>query len=104
MITFYELMYIVTKPVNFDYNLEQEDRNKFNKRKMIRNRLHLWLFLRKNTYLIKYRKHNLARNSLWHSSDTDKHDDNNYAYSASNKNINKDKLYEESKNKSRFFE
>ena len=29
------------------------------RQKIIRNRLHLWLFMTKHTYLIQYRKHNI---------------------------------------------
>jgi hypothetical protein len=61
MITFYELMFLVTKPVNSDKNLEEEEKLKANRRKMIRNRFHLWAFLTKNPNLAQFRKHNLPK-------------------------------------------
>lgn len=69
MVTFYELMYMVTRPVNFDYNLDPEDRTKLNRRKLIRNRLHLWLFLTRNRNVIRYRAHHLRELSIDGSQD-----------------------------------
>jgi hypothetical protein len=63
MITYYELMFLITKPVNSNTNLSQEDKKQINKRKMIRNRLHLWLFLTKNPSLVKFRKRDLEISS-----------------------------------------
>jgi hypothetical protein len=57
--TFYHLCFLWTKPVNSDKNIG-EDGPKLNRRKKIRNRLHLWLFLYRNPFLREFRKKNLA--------------------------------------------
>ncbi|CAI2379968.1 unnamed protein product [Moneuplotes crassus] len=55
MITFYELMFLVTRPVESNDSLDWEDRKRMNRRKIIRNRFHLWVFMSKNPSLKKYR-------------------------------------------------
>eukprot|EP00343_Euplotes_focardii_P001958 CAMPEP_0205799350 /NCGR_PEP_ID=MMETSP0205-20121125/586_1 /ASSEMBLY_ACC=CAM_ASM_000278 /TAXON_ID=36767 /ORGANISM="Euplotes focardii, Strain TN1" /LENGTH=123 /DNA_ID=CAMNT_0053060505 /DNA_START=1188 /DNA_END=1556 /DNA_ORIENTATION=- len=55
MTSFYEIIFLVTKPVNSEKGLEEEKRLKINRRKIIRNRFHLWVFLTKNPSLIEER-------------------------------------------------
>jgi len=63
MKTFYELMFMITRPVNSDKKMEDKDRVKINRysywlmfrMKIIRNRFHLWVFLSKNPKMIQYR-------------------------------------------------
>mmetsp|Transcript_12957 Transcript_12957/g.11473 ORF Transcript_12957/g.11473 Transcript_12957/m.11473 type:complete len:171 (+) Transcript_12957:106-618(+) len=57
LITFYELMFLVTRPVYSDKKIEEEDKKRIIRRKTIRNRFYLWAFLLKNPELTKYRRY-----------------------------------------------
>jgi hypothetical protein len=59
LITFYHILYSTANPVNSIDDLEEEEKDKQNKKKIIRNKFHLLLFLSRNPSLIKYRSHNL---------------------------------------------